>query len=226
MAEEAEQVVFDAAGEDCPIESVTVFVDVAEAKVSKGAELKENFAEITRTVKFSPPAGQVEVVLEGLPNSVKPDSIRAELKRASGCTILEVANDTKTISREDTEHDKQLKELDDQIAALNRQASRLMKRSGWLQNYANSIVKTNTKPVQVESGQRPVGEQLMEASTLEKLDGFMGFMVDESKKHDGEITKIGLQMEQLQKARTEVSGWWLCVVDVDISMLFVDNFCL
>ena len=205
MTEEVEQLVFDASSDDCAIDTVTVFVDAAEAKVSKGAALKENFAEITRVVKFSAPAGQVEVIIEGLPNSVKPDSIRAELTRATGCTILEVSNDTKTVTREDTEHDKQLKELDEQIAAVNRKASRLNKRKAWLQNYANSVVKTNTKPVQVEAGQRPVGERLMESSTLQKLDGFMGFYVDELKTHDAKMSEITVKIEELQRARAEVS---------------------
>ena len=196
-AGDVEQLHFDSRGEDWPIESVTIFVDVSD--LGTGGE---NYAEVTRMLKLKPPPGVMELVLEGLPTTLKTDSIRAELTVSGGAAkILEVSNDTKTRVLKDTEYQSKIKELTNEIRQLQEEITRVQTRQNFMNMYAQSIINSNEQSP--EQG-APISEKLMDGQTLDKVAEFLKFYDGQNENCDEALVDLEKQRQELQKQINKV----------------------
>lgn len=193
---EVEQIKFDGRGDDWPIESVTVFVDVSDQGTGG-----ENFAEVTRMLKFGPPQGVLELVIEGIPTTLKPDSIRAELTVPGAAKILEVSNDSKSRVLKDTELESRIKELQAEKRRILEEIARVQNRQNFMGLYAQSIIESNEKSP--EQG-APISEKLMDAQTIGKLGNFMDFYDKQNESNDEALVKLVKEREAVDKEIAKV----------------------
>lgn len=200
VEEDTEQLVFDAATDDWPIESVTVYESSGDSSVHTA----HNLAEITRNLKFAPPDGQKELILEGLPETIKPESIKTELKSLHA-TILEVSYDQKWVKEETTERSKKIKEYEERIDDLRKQYSRVVEKKDWVTQYANAVIPVDVRSVSGDglSGDTvPISALLMDKSSIDKVDGFISFLDEQGEKLDKDcvvLTKeINKQVKELE----------------------------
>jgi len=116
----------DTAG--CPIDSVTVFRDRAE---------------ITRFVNVTAQGGVQEIVIKGLPKTVKPESIHVSGGSGSA-TILEVSYsvvyDYSIKNEKHSQFTKQIEEFERKLTELNNAETRLKAQQDMIRSYGNSIV--------------------------------------------------------------------------------------
>jgi len=162
-------------------------------------------AMTTRTTGLTLKPGSYLVTFDNLPPLIQDDSVRVEGKGTAGVTIVGLETKREFLEKSG---DKRVKEIDDEIRALERQSGSIDARKAGLTSQ-----KAFLDSIRVAWGDRISKELAIGRPTsaeLQDASGFVGSGVskieEQSRDLDGEKRQIKDKIDALRRQRDEISG--------------------
>ncbi|KAF1055077.1 MAG: hypothetical protein GAK43_00506 [Stenotrophomonas maltophilia] len=159
-------------------------------------------AVVTRAASLSLPAGEQEIVLDGLPDSLDDSSLQAQLTASGGATLLDVSSADQVLEAADGGRlqalDQQLREVDEQTRALEDRGTVLSNQKQWLERLQSSATEPG-KDQPAPSLETLKGLMQLSESNLERL-------LSEQRKLDQQRETLEQRREALQAQRDQLAG--------------------
>mmetsp|Transcript_22073 Transcript_22073/g.28199 ORF Transcript_22073/g.28199 Transcript_22073/m.28199 type:complete len:626 (+) Transcript_22073:269-2146(+) len=173
----------------------------------KGVVVYEDQAEITRVLNYKvKAAGNTELVLKGLPITVQKASVRVEIV-TENAKVLEISCEGRHVKTEnDNEKEVRRKRITSDLAKLGKETARKSERRNWLNQYAQGLIPKTTENGGIlvndgakDTSQTSVKKALISPLSLETIDKFLDFYVDQVAELEESEEAIKRKKSELEK---------------------------